>query len=245
MTATLENDPEIASIGDNFRRVRERIAQAASRSGRSAETVTLVAVTKRVAPHRIRAALAAGATDLGENYVQEAATKIEGRDRVEVPSAARWHFIGHLQTNKAQDAVRLFDLIQGVDSPRAARAIGRQAITMGKTQPILIEVNLAAEVAGRAGVLPEQVADVAAEVASLAAQGVALRGLMAVAPPPDEGRGDLRDSFRLLRRLWEALPPENRQVLSMGMSNDFETAIEEGATMIRVGSALFGARKVS
>lgn len=222
--------------------MRERIGAAAERSGRTAGDITLVAVTKTVGVDRVCEALRAGARDLGENYVQEARDKIPevaAESTPEAPLTPRWHFIGHLQSNKARDAVRLFDLIQGVDRLSLAEEIGRQASKSGAKQPILIEVNFAPEIPGRGGALPEDVGDLAARIAAIG--GVELRGLMAVAPP---GEGEAaRPHFRRLRQLYDLLPTEQRQVLSMGMSGDFETAIEEGATLVRIGSALFGRRK--
>jgi len=227
-------------ILENLQGVRDRMATAASRCGRRPDEITLVVVSKTVDSGRVREAIDAGALDLGENYVQEAREKIVQIGENVSENAVNWHFIGHLQSNKARDAVRLFDLIQGVDSPRTAEEIGRQASKIGKLQAILLEVNLAPDIATRAGVLPEQVADHAARVAAIA--GVELRGLMAVAPPNVAGEDSARIHFRRLRTLFESLPAEHRRVLSMGMSGDFEIAIEEGATMVRVGSAIFGAR---
>jgi len=229
-----------AGIPENLQKVRERIATAAIRSGRRPDDITLVVVSKTVDPVRVREAIAAGALDLGENYVQEAREKIAHIGENVPENAVNWHFIGHLQSNKARDAVRLFDLIQGVDSPRTAEEIGRQASKIGKLQGVLLEVNLAPDIATRAGVLPEHVAEQAARVAAVA--GVELQGLMGVAPPGTAGGDSVRMHFRRLRTLFESLPAENRRVLSMGMSGDFEIAIEEGTTMVRVGSAIFGAR---
>jgi len=170
-----------------------------------------------------------------------------------MPKRPLWHLIGHLQSNKAKYAVSLFDLIQSVDSLSLAQEIGRQAVKLGKQpQAVLIEVNLAPEVLGRAGVLPETVNDLAAQIRET--PGLELQGLMGIAPAspvadggdPDVDRAaeTARAHFRKLRGLWETLPDQNRRILSMGMSGDFETAIEEGATLIRIGTAIFGRRKV-
>jgi pyridoxal phosphate enzyme (YggS family) len=213
------------------------VASAAERAGRRVEEIGIVAVTKRVPAEQVRAAVAAGAVDLGENYVQEARDKIPlvtGERSVDRSATPRWHFIGALQSNKARDAVRLFDLIQGVDSLRLAQEIGRQALKVAKVQAILIEVNLQAA-------LPEAVEALAGEMAGI--EGVSLRGLMAVAP--SDARGEAaRPHFRRLHNLFERLPEAHRQVLSMGMSGDFEVAVEEGATLVRIGTAIFGQRKV-
>ncbi len=217
----------MSEIGDNIQRVREKIAGAALRAGRRSEEITLVAVTKKKPASAVREALAAGLTDVGENYVQEAAEK-----REQVPEG-RWHLLGHLQSNKAKLAVSLFDLIESVDSVKLASALGKQG---GETrQAILLQVHLGDEET-KTGFAPELVLDVAAEIASVS--GVSIQGLMGIAP----NGTDPRPYFRQLKRLFDRLPPESRQRLSMGMSGDYEAAIEEGATLVRVGTAIFGAR---
>ena len=219
----------MSAITDNLKRLHAQIAEAAERAGRRPEEITLVAVTKKQSAAAVAEALAAGATDIGENYVQEASEK-----RAEVQGGC-WHLLGHLQGNKAKPAVALFDLIQSVDSVKLAQSLGRHAQAEGKTQAILLQVHLGDE-ATKTGLPPDQVRDAAAEVAAV--PGIALHGLMGIAP----FGLDPRPHFRDLRQLFEALPPENRRTLSMGMSGDFEAALEEGATMIRVGTAIFGAR---
>ena len=216
-------------IADNFRSVNERIAGAASRAGREFSDITLVAVTKKQSVDAILEVLSAGATDIGENYVQEAA------DKRESVLSARWHLLGHLQSNKAKVAVTLFDLVQSVDSLKLARALGAQAQASGKDQKILLQVHLGDEET-KFGLLPETVADSAAEIAEL--PGVTLQGLMGIAPNGVEAR----PYFQQLRAIFEALPAKNAQILSMGMTGDFESAIEEGATLIRIGTAIFGPR---
>lgn len=228
---------EAERIAENIARVRQRIAEAARRSGRDPGAVTLIGVTKTVPAERVAAAFRAGVTVFGENYVQEA------RDKIPAVNAATgkppvWHLIGHLQTNKAKYAVDLFDVVQTVDSARLAQEIGRQASKRSGTQRVLIEVNLSGE-AQRAGVLPEGVAELAEVVART--PGVVLEGLMGMAPVAADPAG-ARPHFDRLRRLWEALPAGGRGILSMGMSGDFEVAIEEGATHVRIGTALFGNR---
>jgi hypothetical protein len=220
-------------IGENIARVRERIAQAAARVGRKAEEITLVAVTKMVEPARIQAALEAGVCDFGENYYQEAREKL-GLFGTEV----RWHFIGHLQTNKARYIAGRFSLVHSLDSIELACELGRRASAIAVTQPVLIEVKLDPS-ATKFGVEPSATLDLAASVAAI--PGLRLCGLMGMAPilyDPQE----TRPFFARLRTLSERLPPENRQVLSMGMTADFEVAIEEGATMVRIGTAIFGKR---
>lgn len=219
----------MTTIADNFRSVNERIAGAASRAGREFSDITLVAVSKKQSVAAIMEVLSAGATDIGENYVQEAA------DKRESVLSARWHLLGHLQSNKAKVAVALFDLVQSVDSLKLARALGAQAQASGKDQKILLQVHLGDEET-KFGLLPETVADSAAEIAEL--PGVTLQGLMGIAPNGVEAR----PYFQQLRAIFEALPAKNAQILSMGMTGDFESAIEEGATLIRIGTAIFGPR---
>lgn len=220
-------------IADNVARVRERIARAAENTGRRANDITLVAVTKKQTADAVRAVLATGVGDIGENYVQEAVAK-----RAELGELdARWHLLGHLQSNKAAVAGQMFDLIQSVDSVHLARLLGRQAEAAGRIQPILLQVHLGDE-ATKTGLPPEQTADVAAQMTEIA--GVRLDGLMGIAPLNESAR----PHFQMLRRLFEQMPTAQRQILSMGMTADFETAIEEGATLVRIGTAIFGPRPV-
>ena len=221
-------------MADNLARVRERIAAAASQAGRDPDEIRLVAVTKRQTVEAIQAALASGVTDIGENYVQEAQMKWEQApfSQDELP---RRHLIGHLQGNKAKQAVILFDVIQSVDSLKLAQALARQAQTVGKTQGVLLQVHLGDEQT-KTGLEPVSVLAVAAEAAAL--PGLNVQGLMGIAP----AAGDPRPHFALLRQLFEQLPPANRSTLSMGMTGDFEAAIAEGATMVRIGTAIFGPR---
>ena len=224
----------MSSIAGNVESVRARMNQATERAGRLPSEVTLVAVTKRQPAAAVLEVLAAGVSDLGENYVQEAAEK-RGLIWPSQITAARWHLMGHLQSNKAKTAVSLFDLIQSVDSVKLARELGKQAVAAGKTPDVLLQVHLGDE-ATKSGVAPDQALDAAAEMAVI--PGLRLTGLMGIAPNGQEAR----PYFQELHRLFERLPAPNRQTLSMGMTNDFETAIEEGATMIRVGTAIFGPR---
>jgi pyridoxal phosphate enzyme (YggS family) len=226
------------SIADNLRTVTDRIASAARRSGRDPSSVKLVVVTKTVDIERVREAVIAGAAILGENRVQEAKEKIEELGRI-----AGWHLIGRLQTNKAKYAVKLFDLVHSVDDLELAKELDKQAAKIGKKQDVLIEVSIAGEAAKAGVALPETTALVR-EAASLG--NISIRGLMTM-PPYSENPEDSRPYFRRLRELAEALareaiPGVSLKELSMGMSGDFEVAVEEGATLVRVGTAIFGTR---
>jgi pyridoxal phosphate enzyme (YggS family) len=212
-------------------RIRERIAVATQHTGRSVDEITLVAVSKRQPMDALLEAYAAGLSDFGENYVQEAQEK---HDSQAVPDC-RWHMLGHLQSNKARVAVETFDMIQSVDSVRLASLIGKAAQAQEQVQKILLQVHLGAEET-KFGFDAQSVLDAAEEVRQM--PGVIVLGLMGIASQTD----DARPQFRGLRRVFEALPEQTRVVLSMGMTNDFEVAIEEGATMIRIGTALFGPR---
>jgi pyridoxal phosphate enzyme (YggS family) len=227
------------SIADNLKTVNDRIASAAKHAGRDPLSITLVAVTKTIAVEKIREAIAAGATILGENRVQEAREKIDV-----IGPAARWHLIGHLQTNKAKYAVRLFQLIHSVDTIELAQEIDKQAGKIGKVQNILIEVNIAGE-ASKAGMAVKEAPALVREASKL--KNIAIQGLMTM-PPYSEDPEESRPYFCVLRELARSIAQENipgvsMKELSMGMSGDFEVAIEEGATMVRVGTAIFGGRR--
>jgi len=213
--------------------VRARIEAAAGRAGRDPATVRLIGASKTVPLGVLAGAVRAGLSDLGENRVQEAEAKAPLL-RADLTDGAgpTWHLIGHLQSNKARKAIALFDWIHSVDSPRLADALDRIAAESGRTPHVLVEVNTSGE-ASKEGVLPEDAPALIAHVAGLAS--LRLAGLMTIGPLA----GDPRPAFRLLRRLRDTA---GLVELSMGMSGDFEAAIEEGATMVRVGSALFGAR---
>ena len=208
---------------------------AAQRTGRPAEAVRLVAVTKGVAPERIREAMALGVLDFGENRIQEALLKIAA-----LGPGPRWHLVGHLQRNKVRRAVDAFALIHSVDSLPLAEEIARRAEAVGQPVPVLLQVSVAAE-PQKHGFAPDAVPPAARHVAALPA--IRLRGLMTIAPlaaDPEE----VRPVFRRLRELRDVLRAEWPELdeLSMGMTDDFEVAIEEGATLIRVGRAIFGER---
>ena len=217
--------------------VRESLDRAAARSGRRGSDVTLVAVVKTLPATRVREAVALGLADLGESRVQEAETHVAEVGR----GAARWHMVGHLQRNKARRAVDLFDRVHSVDGPQVARELSRHAVSAGRVVRALIEVNVGGE-ATKFGVAPEGVE--ALLVATLALPGIAVDGLMTVAPQVETAAG-ARPFFARMRALRdEAARATGRPLpeLSMGMSGDFEVAVEEGATIVRVGTALFEAR---
>lgn len=213
----------------NVESVEARIAAACARVSRSRDSVTLVAVTKTFPASDVELAIAAGMTNVGENKVQETRDK-----KPAVAGSARWHLIGHLQSNKAKDAVRLFDVIQTVDSLELVERIARIAESEGKRQEVLVQVNVGNE-EQKSGA---EIADVPSIVQHISAlPSLHVSGLMAI--PPFVSPEEVRPYFRKLKALRDDLGlPE----LSMGMTDDFEVAIEEGATIIRVGRAIFGAR---
>lgn len=225
-------------IAERYRAVVERVAEVATRAGRAPDSVTIVAAAKTFGAEAVRQLAAAGGCDVGENYVQEARRK---RADLALPDL-HWHLIGRLQRNKAGAAVELFDLIHTLDRVELGRELDRAASRRGIRVRCLIEVNLAGE-ATKAGVAPQALPRLIEEIGSLAHLDVL--GLMTI-PPPCAADGGRR-SFAALREIGERssrLRPDNVQFkeLSMGMSADFETAIEEGATMVRIGTAIFGPR---
>jgi hypothetical protein len=215
--------------------VQERIERAADRGGRRSDTVTLVAVSKTIPADGIREALACGVRILGENRVQEAREKI-----ARLGALASWHLVGHLQTNKAKLAVQLFDCIHSLDSVRLAEEVSRCAEAAGKLQRCLVEVNVGDE-PQKSGASEAEVREILAAARRL--PGIEIEGLMAV-PPFLEDPEEVRPFFRKLRLLRDALCGEGFPLteLSMGMTHDFEIAVEEGATLVRIGTALFGPR---
>lgn len=226
----------MGEIEKNLSLVRERIEHAASKVRRDPRGIKLVAVTKTVTVERIREAMAAGAMIFGENYVQEAARKIEEIGQTGI----QWHLIGHLQTNKAKYAVRLFDLIHAVDSVALARELDKRAAAGGKIVDCLIEVNLSQE-ASKFGLVKERTPELVHELRDL--KNISLQGLMTMPPYGDDPEA-ARPYFIALRELREEIAGSGIPLpeLSMGMSSDFEVAIEEGATIVRVGRAIFGER---
>jgi PLP dependent protein len=234
--------PSCMSIAENITRVRERIAAAARRAGRDADEITLMGVSKTFSAERIREAYLAGLRIFGENRVQEFAGKADAlRDLRDV----EWHLIGHLQSNKATKAAELFDVVDAIDSARLADRLNAAAERVGKMLPVLIEINIGGEEA-KSGVLADS--DELEQVLQGAPrwENLRIRGLMAVPPYTEDAEG-ARPYFRQLHQIRDniaarRLPQIGMAVLSMGMSHDFEAAIEEGATCVRIGTAIFGER---
>lgn len=232
---------QIEGLRERLLGVRKQVERAAKRAGREPEEVTLIAVSKTHPTHVLREAVLAGAYDLGENRVQEAEPKILeiGRHRI------RWHLIGHLQSNKARKAVKLFDVIHSVDSFDLAQRLNRVCEETDRRElPILIQVDLAGEKT-KAGISEENLSELISEIKTLSR--LQLIGLM-ILPPYFEDAEQVRPYFRRLRELRDELKKQDafanaRGELSMGMSHDFEIAIEEGATFVRVGTAIFGERE--
>ncbi len=229
------------TIVERVQAVRERLASACARSGRSITEVTLIAATKTRTVQEVAAVLAAGVTDLGENYVQELLAKRTAIDRQGGLSVS-WHIIGHLQRNKVKYVVPGVALIHSLDSLRLAQEIDRQAARAERRQPVLLEVNIAGE-DSKTGVAPAQVGALAAEVAQL--PHLELQGLMCMPPyshDPEASRPHFQALAALAELLAANLPPGAMRHLSMGMSGDYEVAAEEGATLVRLGKVLFGPR---
>lgn len=224
------------SIAQNLEKVRERIRAACERSGRAPESVILVAVAKGHPPEAVREAYECGARVFGENKVQEAKAKIPL-----CPDGIHWHLIGHLQTNKARDAAQLFEMIHSIDSLRLAEELNKRAEKLQKKMPILLEVNVSGEVS-KFGYAPSILIEEIKKISEL--PYLDIQGLMTMAPLVDDPELT-RPVFRRLRELrdeCEQILNKRLPHLSMGMTNDFEVAIEEGATMIRIGTAIFGER---
>lgn len=227
-------------LTDNLARVRERVIRAAERAGRDPADVTIVAVTKGVDAATINAALAAGITDIGENRVQEARSKFP---ELALAPGVRRHMIGHLQTNKVRHALQLFDVVHSLDRPSLAEALSRRAAAQGVVIPALVQVNVSGE-ATKHGLAPDDVLSFVREAARL--PGLQINGLMTMAPYSDDPE-TARPVFRRLRELSMRVADADikgvqMRCLSMGMTNDFEVAVEEGSTLVRIGTALFGTR---
>jgi len=225
-------------VAGNCQRIRDQVAQAARRAGRDPQTVQIIAASKTKPVELIERAIEAGMTDIGENYVQEAADKI---GRISAP--VTWHMIGHLQRNKAGRAVELFDVIHTLDSVALADALARRGEHCGHVVRVLAEVNMGAETT-KHGVDADEVERLIAALAGR--RWLLVDGLMAI-PPPGQSPEDSRPYFRRLRELRDRLrttaaPNCPLRELSMGMTDDFTVAIEEGATMVRIGRAIFGER---
>jgi PLP dependent protein len=225
-------------LASNIANVRSKIAEAAQRAGRAPGDITLVAVSKTVALELVQMAYNLGVTNFGENRVQEALPKIAAFH----PSEVRWHMIGHLQRNKASKVIGPFYCVQSVDSLHLAQALNRHAEEQGTHLPILLQVNVSGE-ASKEGITPAETPELARQIASL--PHVEVQGLMTIAPLVQDAE-ETRPVFRGLRALLDHLRTEvpgcSWQHLSMGMTDDYTVAIEEGATIVRVGRAIFGER---
>jgi pyridoxal phosphate enzyme (YggS family) len=231
----------IGSITANLQRVRGRIAAAAERVGRDPAEITLVAVTKTHSPEVILAAYEVGLRHFGENRVEEAAGKVG-----DLPEDITWHMVGHLQSRKAALAVDLFDIVHSVDSVKLARRLDRFCSERGQTMPVLLEVNVSGEASKYGFPIADRDTLGAAIAEMLSLSHVRVEGLMTMAPIVTDPE-DTRPVFRSLRELRDALATRFPQIewrhLSMGMTDDFEVAIEEGATLVRIGRAIFGPRR--
>jgi PLP dependent protein len=226
------------SVSENWSRLRARAAAAAERVGRRPEDVTIIAVSKTFPAEKVREAYNAGLRIFGENYVQEALDKISG-----LPSDVEWHMIGHVQSNKARHIAGRFALIHSVDSVHLARELDKRSAQRDIKQPILLQVNIADEDT-KFGFEPSNTLDAAAEIAAL--DHLELRGLMTIGPlarRPEDVRWVFKELHKLRDTVQVRLPGMDLRELSMGMTGDFEVAIEEGATLVRVGRAIFGDRQ--
>ncbi|MFH2060449.1 MAG: YggS family pyridoxal phosphate-dependent enzyme [Pseudomonadota bacterium] len=229
----------MSSIQTNLNKISKQILIAATSCGRLPDQVQLIAVSKRKSVDIVKQAIKAGVLNLGENYIQEAIEKIDiiGKD------AACWHFIGHLQSNKARVAVQYFDIIHTVDSHKLAKEINKQAQKIGKIQKILVQVNISDE-KNKSGTTREDTFELVSAISSL--EHISLQGLMCM-PPYFSEPEKARHYFKQLKALKQDIMARGLENvfldhLSMGMSNDFKVAIEEGATMVRIGTSIFGER---
>ena len=228
-------------VKENVSGIRQRILEVCSKIKQDPEKITVIAVSKGRTTQQIKEAIESGITDIGENRVQEAITKYNELSSIRYPlSAIKWHMVGHLQTNKVKDAVKIFDLIQSVDSLRLAEEINGQADKTNKIQDILIEVKTSAEEA-KFGLKADEAIEVIKDIAKL--KNINIKGLMTVVPIVDNPQ-KARPYFRILRELRDKInglriTGYSLEVLSMGMTDDFKIAIEEGANMVRLGRAIF------
>jgi hypothetical protein len=248
-TANISTAGSMSGLGrieENIRKIKDRIAQASQRVGRNPSEIRLVCVTKEADVGQIKEAIRAGITEIGENRVQDALKKYNYFTRYLTPNTKhltpiKWHMVGHLQTNKIKSAIKIFDLIHSVDSLRLAEEINRQANRINKIQDILIQVNTSLELT-KFGLKPNEAIEVIKEVAKF--KNINIKGLMTIAPIVDNPE-KTRPYFKILKDLRDELnelrvTSYELRVLSMGMSQDFEVAIEEGANMLRIGRAIFG-----
>ncbi|MBI5205915.1 MAG: YggS family pyridoxal phosphate-dependent enzyme [Nitrospirae bacterium] len=225
---------------ENISSIYKRMSHAAMRAGRNPEDIKLIAVTKTVSIEKVKQAVDAGLRIFGESRVQEAQKKVMSNELRAMSERLSWHLIGHLQKNKAKVAVELFDLIHSVDSAELAEAINKYAEKHGKIQEILVQVKLSDELA-KYGILKDNLVSLLDEIKKM--KHLKVKGLMTIPPYFDEP-GMARPYFKETRRLRDEAEMEGFKLpeLSMGMTNDFEVAIEEGATMVRIGTAIFGDR---
>jgi len=228
-------------IKENIHRINAQISRVCSKINRNPEEISIVAVSKERSPQEIKEVILVGIADIGENRVQEAVAKyIELRPNTYDLRPIKWHMIGHLQTNKVKEAVKIFDLIQSVDSLHLAVEIDKQAVKIDKIQDILIEIKTSTE-AAKFGLKLDEAVEVIKEIAGL--KNINIKGLMTIAPLGGESE-KARPYFRMLRELKDKINQAGvlsfqLRVLSMGMTDDFEVAIEEGSTMVRLGRAIF------
>lgn len=228
-------------VRDNIRKIKERISSVCSKINRNPQSITIVGVAKGRTVGQIREAITAGITDIGENRVQESFLKYkELTSDINGPLPIKWHLVGHLQTNKVKEAVKLFDLIHSVDTLRVAWEIDKQAALINKVQDILVQVNTSGE-QSKFGLKPNETVEVIKEISQM--KNIKVKGLMTIAPWVDDPV-KLRPYFRTLRELRDKINQLSVincpvPVLSMGMTDDFEVAIEEGATIVRLGRAIF------
>jgi len=226
----------VQTIKNNLKIINEKIRKAASRANRNSEEIKLVAVTKTATIEQIKEAISAGVKTIGENKVQEA------KEKYQILSAdIEWHLVGHLQTNKVKYAIEIFDLIHSVDSIKLAKEIDRRSQQFGMITNVLVEVNVSGEET-KYGIKPEEVESFLKEVSEFSR--IKVRGLMTIAPIAED-QEEVRPYFRKLRELSEEIKSKNLKnvkmdYLSMGMTEDFEVAIEEGANMVRIGRGIFG-----
>ena len=228
----------MSTVRDNIQKIRDGIAEAALRSGRNASDVRLMAVTKTVDDDRIMEAIEVGVDIIGENYVQEARRKID-----KMGKNVEWHMIGHLQSNKAKYAVQLFDMIHSIDRLKLASELDKRSRTAGCVTKILIEVNISGEET-KSGVKKEDTINLVKDISTL--ENLSIQGLMTM-PPWFDDPEDARPYFVPLRELRDRIIEENipnveMRELSMGMSGDYQVAVEEGATIVRIGTSIFGER---
>jgi len=229
---------QLTSVRENFLRVQDRVTTAARRVGRDVHSIQIVAISKTKPTMLISEAINAGVTDVGENRVQEAKRKYD-----QINGSVKWHLVGHLQTNKVKQALQIFDLIHSVDSLRLLAEIAHRSVQLNHRPEVLVEVNTSGE-QSKNGLKPEEVLNFME--AALDYTHVRIKGLMTIGrflPQPE----DVRPSFAMLRQLQEKInqqqyPHVEMRCLSMGMTNDFEIAIEEGANIVRIGNAIFGQR---